>query len=47
MPLGGGVGRIVHVGKLPIRLEAGLFYNVVQPIYGGRWVLNTNLTLIF
>ena len=47
VPLGGGVGRIVHVGKLPIKLTAGLFYNVVQPVYGGRWVLNTDLTLIF
>ena len=47
VPLGGGVGRVVHLGKLPIKLEAGLFYNVVQPTYGGRWVLNTDLTLIF
>jgi hypothetical protein len=47
VPLGGGAGRIVRVGKLPIKLSAGLFYNVVQPISGGRWVLNTQLTLIF
>ena len=47
VPLGGGTGRIVHIGKLPIKLSAGLFYNVVQPISGGRWVLNTQLTLIF
>ena len=42
-----GAGRIVRVGKLPIKLNAGLFYNVVQPTYGGRWVLNAQLTLIF
>jgi hypothetical protein len=47
VPLGGGAGRIVRIGKLPIKLSAGLFYNVVQPAYGGRWVLNTDLTLIF
>jgi hypothetical protein len=42
------VGRIIRIGgKLPIKLSAGLFYNVVQPTYSGRWVLNTNLTLIF
>lgn len=47
VPFGGGVGRIVRIGKLPIKLEAGLFYNIVQPISGGRWVLNTELALIF
>ena len=47
VPLGAGGGRIVHVGKLPIKLNAGLFYNVAQPTYGGRWVLNAQLTMIF
>lgn len=46
VPLGGGGGRIIRIGKLPIKLPAGLFYNVVQPTYGGRWVLNSDLTLI-
>jgi hypothetical protein len=48
VPIGGGAGRIIRLGgKLPIKLSAGLFYNVVQPTVGGRWVLNTDLTLIF
>lgn len=48
VPVGGGAGRIIRIGgKLPIKLSAGLFYNVVQPASGGRWVLNTDLTLIF
>jgi hypothetical protein len=47
VPVGGGAGRIIRIGKLPIKLDAGLFYNVVQPISGGRWVLNSDLTLIF
>ena len=48
MPLGGGAGRIIRIGgKLPIKLSAGLFFNVVQPANGDRWVLNTDLTLIF
>lgn len=47
-PIGGGAGRIIRLdGKLPIKLSAGVFYNVVQPTSGGRWVLNTDLTLIF
>jgi hypothetical protein len=48
VPLGGGAGRLVRIGgKLPIKLSAGLFYNVVQPTNGGRWVSNANVTLIF
>lgn len=48
VPIGGGVGRLFRVGgRLPVKLSAGLFYNVVQPAVGGRWVLNTQFTLIF
>ena len=43
MQIGGGAGRIVRLGELSARL----FYNVVQPTVGGRWVLTTDLTLIF
>jgi hypothetical protein len=40
-------GRIVRVGgKLPIKLSAGLFYNVVRPTVGGRWGLKADLKLI-
>jgi hypothetical protein len=44
---GAGGGRIVRIGDLLIKLSAGIFYNVVQPINGSRWVLNADLTLIF
>jgi hypothetical protein len=48
LPLGGGIAKITKIGgKLPIKLAAGVFYNVVQPTYGGRWVLNTELAIIF
>ena len=47
VPVGGG-GRVIRILKLPIKLEVGLFYNVVQPAPGGRWVLlNTELALTF
>jgi hypothetical protein len=48
VPLGGGIAKIIKIeGKLPVKLSAGLFYNAVQPTYGGRLVLNTALALIF
>ena len=34
MPLGGGVGKIFHLGKLPVNTQLSAYYNVVQPDYG-------------
>jgi hypothetical protein len=31
VPVGGGGGRVVRIGKLPVNLEAQAFYNVVKP----------------
>ena len=45
--MGGGIAKITKIGKLPIKLDVGLFYNVEKPTYGGRWVLNTALAFIF
>jgi hypothetical protein len=47
VPIGGGVGRVVRIGKVPVKFEAGLFYNVVKPTSDGHWVLNTSVALIF
>jgi hypothetical protein len=48
VPVGGGVGKLVKLGgKLPIKLEIGLFYNVVKPTNTGHWFLNTSLAIIF
>jgi hypothetical protein len=47
VPLGGGIAKIMKIGKRPIKLFAGVFYNVVRPTYGGGWVLNTGLAFIF
>jgi hypothetical protein len=48
VPVGGGIGKIVRLGgKLPIKLEVGVFYSVVKPTNTGHWFLNTSLALIF
>jgi hypothetical protein len=31
VPVGGGFGRLIRVGKLPVNLQAQAFYNVVKP----------------
>ena len=47
VPIGGGVGRFIHIGNLPVKLGVALYNNVVQPASGGRWVVNTVALLIF
>ena len=31
VPLGGGVGKIFHLGKLPVNTQLSAYYNVVAP----------------
>jgi hypothetical protein len=31
VPVGGGFGRLIRIGKLPVNLQAQAFYNVVKP----------------
>ena len=39
MPLGGGIGKIFHLGKLPVNTQFGAYYNVVHPDDGANWQL--------
>ena len=31
VPLGGGIGHIFHIGRLPVNTQIGAYYNVVTP----------------
>ena len=33
VPIGGGVGKIFHLGKLPVNTQLSAYYNVVRPDY--------------
>jgi hypothetical protein len=37
VPIGGGVGRLFKVGKLPINIQLGVYDNVITPKNGARW----------
>jgi len=37
IPLGGGGGKIIFLGKLPVNLQVGAYYNVVKPEHGPDW----------
>jgi hypothetical protein len=47
VPVGGGVGRLFRVGKLPIKVQIGFFDNVITPKYGARWQTSFQVTFLF
>lgn len=47
VPLGGGVGRIFHFGRLPVNTQLSAYYNVVHPDVGPRWQLRAQVQFMF
>lgn len=47
VPLGGGVGHIFHLGKLPVNTQASGYYSVATPEYGADWELRLQVQLMF
>lgn len=45
--LGGGVGKIVRLGKLPVNASAGAYYNVVRPDNAAEWQLRIRIQFLF
>jgi len=47
VPLGGGVGHIFHLGKLPLNTQIGAYYNVVTPDDGPDWQMRVQVQFMF
>lgn len=47
LPLGGGIGKIFHLGKLPVNTQISAYYNVVRPDFGAEWQLRAQVQLMF
>ena len=47
VPLGGGIGHIFHLGRLPVNSQIGAYYNVVKPDDGADWQLRFQVQLMF
>lgn len=47
IPIGGGVGRLIKIGKQPVNLMVGAYYNVIRPDLGGDWQLRTQVIFVF
>ena len=47
VPFGGGVGKLVRFGKLPVDLKAQGFVNAVKPGGAADWSLQLQIKFLF
>ena len=47
VPLGGGAGKIVHFGRLPVNFQLQAYYNVAKPDNGADWQLRLQFQFLF
>lgn len=47
LPVGGGVGKIFHLGKLPVNTQLSAYYNAVTPDEGADWQVRAQVQLMF
>ena len=47
IPLGGGIGRVFHVGKQAMNVQAQGFYNVEKPGFQGDWSMRLQVQFMF
>jgi len=47
VPFGGGAGKVIKIGKLPVNLNAQLYYNVQKPDGVGNWQSRIQVQLLF
>jgi hypothetical protein len=47
VPLGGGFGKVMRIGKLPVNWQVSAYYNVEKPDFAPDWTLRTQIALLF
>ena len=47
VPVGGGIGKIVKIGKLPVNIRFQGFYNILTPTNGPDWTLQLQIQFLF
>lgn len=47
IPFGGGAGKVFKIGKLPININAQIYYNAVKPDGVGDWQSRIQLQFLF
>jgi len=47
VPIGGGIGHIFHLGKLPVNAQVGGYYNAVRPDFAANWQIRAQVQFMF
>jgi hypothetical protein len=47
VPIGGGVGKIFHFGKLPVNMQVAAYYNVARPDFSANWQVRAQMQFMF
>jgi hypothetical protein len=47
VPVGGGIGKILKIGKLPVNISTQAYYNVETPDNGADWQLRVQMQFLF
>jgi hypothetical protein len=47
VPMGGGVGKLFKIGRLPVNTQIALYYNVVRPDFANNWQLRAQVQFMF
>jgi hypothetical protein len=47
VPMGGGVGKLFKIGRLPVNSQIGAYYNVVRPDFASNWQIRAQVQFMF
>jgi len=47
VPMGGGVGQLFKLGKLPVNTQIGGYYNVARPDFAPNWQVRLQVQVMF
>jgi len=47
VPVGGGVGKIVHLRKIPVNVYAQFLYNAERPSFATNWSARFQIQFLF
>lgn len=47
VPVGGGFGWLFRIGKLPVNMQLGAYYNVERPAFGPEWSVRFQVQFMF
>jgi hypothetical protein len=47
VPMGGGVGKLFKIGKLPVNTQISGYYNVVRPDFSNNWQIRAQVQFMF